>query len=206
MITKLSIALTRILLKRSIVSADDEELYAYGFFMIISYLIFFFVALSIGFILRIPIESIVFYMTFCAIRNYAGGIHANTETKCTVFTTISIAVSLILIKLLVTYKLIITSSVIMVTAGICLFAFAPLSNEQKEIDKNERLRFRRITRLCTIVAIVAVSLTFICKVCCNIGFAISIGMMLSAVLLAIGECQKYLNQIKNEIEITDKGK
>lgn len=186
MITKLSTKLTKVLLKRSIVSADDEELYAYGFFMILSYLIFFFIALSIGFILRIPIESVVFYMTFCIIRNYAGGIHANTETKCTVFTTISIAVSLILIKLLVTYNLIITSSVMMVLASICLFAFAPLSNEQKEIDENARLRFRKTTRWCTAGAMVAACLTFIFQVICNIGIADSVGIALSAFLLVLG--------------------
>lgn len=190
MITKLSTELTKILLKRNIVSADDEELYAYGFFMILSYLIFFFIDLSIGFILRIPIESVVFYMTFCVVRNYAGGIHANTETKCTAFTTISIAVSLILIKLLITYNLIISSSVMMVLASICLFAFAPLSNEQKEIDENERLRFRRITRLCTIVVAAAVSLTFICQFWCSMGIGISIGIFLSATLLLLGKLYK----------------
>ena len=186
MITKLSTALTKALLKRNIVSADDEELYVYGFFMIFSYLIFFFLALLLGLILRIPIESVVFYVTFCVIRNYAGGIHADTETKCTVFTTISITVSLIIIKLLITYNLIISSSVMMVLAGICLFVFAPLSNEQKKIDKNERLRFRKKTILYTIVAMTLVSLTFIFKVCSSIGIAISIGIFLSAALLVLG--------------------
>lgn len=186
MITKLSTALTKALLKRNIVSADDEELYVYGFFMIFSYLIFFFLTLLLGLILRIPIESVVFYVTFCVIRNYAGGIHADTETKCTVFTTISITVSLIIIKLLITYNLIISSSVMMVLAGICLFVFAPLSNEQKKIDKNERLRFRKKTILYTIVAMTLVSLTFIFKVCSSIGIAISIGIFLSAALLVLG--------------------
>lgn len=186
MISKLSEKLTKALLKRNIVSADDEELYAYGFFMILSYMIYFCLALLVGIIIKIPVESMVFYIAFCILRNYAGGIHANTEAKCTVITTILITSSIFLIKLLTVHNLIIISSVMMFFANICFFAFAPLSNEQKKVGENERSRFRKTTILLTIIASGIICLSFFLKVLCNIGVSISAAMFLSAYLLVLG--------------------
>ena len=117
--------------------------------MILSFLIFCFLALLISFILNVPVGSAVFYIVFCILRNCAKGIHADTEAKCTIFTTISINVSLVLVKLFIAHNLIVLSSVRIFLAIVCLFAFAPLSTEHKEIDEIERYDFAKL-QYCTL--------------------------------------------------------
>lgn len=61
--------------------------------MMISYVVFFVISILFGIALNIPFSSILFYIIFCLIRNYAGGIHANSEIKCDIITTVSIFIS-----------------------------------------------------------------------------------------------------------------
>ena len=92
MISKLSNRITQKLLKRNVIPEEDQELYAYGLFMIISYTAFFMIAIVFGVILNITFSSIIFFISFCLIRNYAGGIHANSEIKCSIITTLLILI------------------------------------------------------------------------------------------------------------------
>lgn len=60
MISKLSKLITKKLLKRNIISEDDEELYDYGLFMMISYIVFFLIAILFGIVLNILFPSMLF--------------------------------------------------------------------------------------------------------------------------------------------------
>lgn len=57
-----------------------------------------------GLILHIAIESIVFFILFCLIRSYAGGVHASSELKCTVYTTSTLLICILGIKLSMQYN------------------------------------------------------------------------------------------------------
>ena len=92
--------ITQILVASAVVKEDDTELYIYGFFMLVSRILFLFVTVVTGFLTGILPESILFYVVFTLLRTYAGGVHAKTETACTIFTTFAIVVSVLLIRLL----------------------------------------------------------------------------------------------------------
>ena len=69
---------------------DEQELYEYGFFILLSQILYFIIAIIIGTICGTVFESIIFYIAFQFIRRYAGGYHASTETRCEIFSTLSI--------------------------------------------------------------------------------------------------------------------
>lgn len=81
------------------ITKDERELYIYGFFMLLSNLMYLILACFFGLILGCLVESIIFYIAFQLIRRYAGGYHASTETRCEILSTFFIVVCIVTIKL-----------------------------------------------------------------------------------------------------------
>lgn len=99
MINKISSKIVEILIKHSLVENEDKELYLYGFFILLSQILYFIIVITIGILFNVIFESIIFYITFQFIRRYAGGYHAKTETRCEILSTLSILCCIVLIKL-----------------------------------------------------------------------------------------------------------
>ena len=76
LLSKLSERIAVGLARSSVIQNEDVELYAYGFYILISKLLFLIMALIFGVILNIVLESLVFYVLFSIIRAYAGGVYA----------------------------------------------------------------------------------------------------------------------------------
>lgn len=170
----------------SIIEEGDVELYSYGFFMLISRLVYFTITLVTGFIMNIPLESIVFYTTFMALRTYAGGVHAKTETSCTLLTIFAITMSLVAIKHLeLSHNLFV--AFIMVTLGclgICLLA--PLDTNEKPLDEYEKQKNRRTS---VVIQLLLIVITIVAQLFSirQIGFSIAVGIFLEGILLMIGK-------------------
>lgn len=195
MISKLSNRITQNLLKRNVIQYEEKELYDYGLFMIISYTMFFLLSILFGLILNIPCSSILFYIVFCLVRNFAGGIHANSEIKCDVITTISILISEILIKVFIDYNLIWIAFVMLIISSISLCVIKPVSSSQKEISQQEKLYFHKkvivLTVLAVIVSIISTALSYP-----SITISLALALSLANVLLVLGKVQNSLLRLK----------
>lgn len=192
MISKLSNRITQKLLKRNVIPEEDQELYAYGLFMIISYSAFFLIAIVFGVILNIAFSSIIFFISFCLIRNYAEGIHANSEIKCSIITTLSILISEILIRIFIDYCLVWAAFVMLIISSICLTAIKPVAASQKEISAQERFNYHKKVILLTFSALI-ISIVGIVLPIHNVTISLSIGLSLASVLLVVGK----INHIKS---------
>lgn len=188
MISKLSGFITQNLLKRKVISDDEKELYDYGLFMIISYIVFFLISILFGIVLDIPFSSILFYISFCLVRNFAGGIHANSEIKCNIITTVSILISEILIKVFIDYSLVNISFVMLIISSICLCVIKPISTSQKEISPKEKIHFHKKVIVLTVLTLI-ISLTSIVFGKYGITTALSVGLSLANILLILGHLQ-----------------
>ena len=93
------------LLVNGTITEDEQELYIYGFFMLLSQLMYLILACIFGLILGCVLESLIFYITFQFIRRYAGGYHASTETICEILSTLSILVCIVVIRLSKAYDI-----------------------------------------------------------------------------------------------------
>lgn len=190
MISKLSTKLTEQLFRKGLIGNEDMDLYEYAFFVMGSHIFFFILTLIMGGSINIPIESMMFYTSFCCVRRFAGGIHADTEAKCTFFTMLSIAVSMIAIKILIYCGLFIVSMCIMILSTIILVTMSPVDTENKRLSKRERNLYRKKTIVLTIAIAVIFIWLFVLKVY-NIAIALSIGMTLASVLLVAGRIKNY---------------
>ena len=143
-----------------------------------------------GIVLNITFSSILFYISFCLTRNFAGGIHANSEIKCDIITTVSILISEILIKIFIDYSLVNISFVMLIISSICLCVIKPVSSSQKEISQKEKLCFHK--KLILIVCFMLIfSLNFLYFNCYIVIYSISIGMTLSTFLFLLGKVHNF---------------
>ena len=157
MINSLSQLLAKHLCNTSVITESDMELYAYGFFVLLSRILFFIVSVIFGIIFNIIIESILFYILFCFIRSYAGGIHAPTELLCTIFTTISLFLSVLGIKLMLNYGDQKIAYAVYFVSFIIIIILSPLDTKEKPLNNNEKKQFK-VKTCCILFFILLISI------------------------------------------------
>ena len=188
LISKLSERIAAGLKQSSIINEDDVELYAYGFYILISKLLFLIIALILGVILNIVFESIVFYVSFSIIRAYAGGVHANKEWKCFLYTSVSIIMCALGIKVLINLKPTVLFAVILMISSLIIIIISPLDTKEKPLSAKEKEKYYMISAivlLSYILVILLLSKLGIMKVC----YAIMIAIFLESILLMAGLVQ-----------------
>jgi membrane protein putatively involved in post-translational modification of the autoinducing quorum-sensing peptide len=181
--------ITQILVASAVVKEDDTELYIYGFFMLVSRILFLFVTVVTGFLTGILPESILFYVVFTLLRTYAGGVHAKTETACTIFTTFAIVVSVLLIRLLEIFAAGTVSFLILGIGSLCILAFSPLDTAEKPLKEQDKKRYRLAT-LITLMLCITTTLVARLWMLAGVFYSIVCGISLEGLLLALGMLQK----------------
>lgn len=191
MINKLSKFFTNKLFVNGVISEDEQELYIYGLFMLISQLMYLTLACLLGLILGCFVESIIFYIAFQIIRRYAGGYHATTEARCEILSTLSILACIILIKLSKVYDIQTVFLIISVISSVCIFFLCPLDTPEKPLSDKEAKYFRKISWIVLFVIDMVIilfdsfNLQFIFIPCC-------ISLIFESILLILGKLKKCL--------------
>lgn len=196
MINRIAIKIVKRLINSSVISESEQELYLYGCFVLISQVLYFILTIIIGILLDIVLESIIFYLAFQFIRRYAGGIHASSELKCEIATTISIFACLLSAKLCETYGVQNPTLILTVMAAIVVFVLCPLDTPEKPLTKEENRYFRKIARIILLLIIVTIyvgwhfKLEFLMYPCC-------MGVILESILLSLGFINKSFKRKYN---------
>lgn len=177
--------MTQMLVTTSLIGEGDRELYSYGFFMLISRIYYFLVAVVTGLLMDIPLESALFYVVFMVLRTYAGGLHAKTETACTILTTFVLAASVFGIKLMS-----MTSShapfwLTLLIGCIPILLFSPLDNKDKPMTNQEKKHYRVISHVVVFLWLV-LALTAKFLVIDMLCYPITFGIFLEGILLCMG--------------------
>lgn len=189
MITKISSKIVEALIKHSLVENEDKELYSYGFFILLSQILYFIIITTIGVLLNIILESIIFYIAFQFIRRYAGGYHSKTETRCEILSTLSILCCIVLIKLSKMYDIRIALLIISLVFAVLIFVLCPLDTPEKPLNDKEYKYFRKISWIILLLIIVAIIVSFIFKF--NVVFApCCASLILEGVLIGTGQIKK----------------
>lgn len=140
-----------IALKDVSLSDADKVILKYGMsklFYLLKDTLFTFI---LGWLLKIPIESMIFQLGFVLLRTYAGGCHSKTELECKVHSGFVTVLSLACIRWLPDEKALIGIGEI-IFSGIIVF-LAPVEAKNKPLSKTER----RINRRNAIICVAAVN-------------------------------------------------
>ncbi len=128
---------------------DDEEsfeLYKYAIYILISAIFHIITVILLGIFFNMPIESIVFYCSFIAIRKFAGGYHAKNSTRCYLFSIVSsiiILCSIALINSINSCVVMIMLTVIELFCVVLIFMISPLDTENNPLNSNEKKVYRK---------------------------------------------------------------
>jgi len=173
------------------VAEEDREVYEFGLDKLFSTLINFLFAIGFGLLFGIPAQTLAFYVTYSALRVYAGGYHAEKPLTC-----FSVSIS-VLIPCLVAIRFYQAWNVSVVFYGllglgiITLVALGPVEHKNKMLDDVEKEVYRdRLHRNLTIISVGAIVLTLFSLDVYAV--AVLIGVSLSAITAAIGKVKPLL--------------
>lgn len=189
MISNFAERVTKRLIDKEMIVNEDRDIYEYALFVMFSYVCFFIVSLVLGLLAKIPLEAVIFFVSFCLIRNFAGGIHSDSEKKCVFFTTLSIVVSIVAIKAFIHFEFLIVSIVVIFLAFTIIIILSPVDTENKRLSNEERIIYRKKTVVLTVLIMIAFVCTMVLHLY-NISFSLSIGTMLASVLLMLGKIKQ----------------
>lgn len=193
MIADFSSKIVKKLVATSVIPDTEQELYIYGFFMLLSQILYFILTTILGIIFDIFLESIIFYIAFQFIRRYAGGIHASSELKCEIATTTSIFICLLCVKMCEMHNIHTGILIPTVVAAFCILIFCPLDTPEKPLTKEERKYFRKISWIILLCLILVIyigwyfKLEFLIYPCC-------MSLILEGVLLVSGKTKGFIKK------------
>jgi len=102
------------------------------------------VTLVIGGVFNAFFQSIIFLVSFCSLRRYAGGYHADSQKRCYVISFFIVVISILLIKLIKSGNLL---CIIIQTINYFVIVFmAPVENNIRKLEEAERKKYGRKTR------------------------------------------------------------
>ena len=133
------------LVQEGIVSREDEELYSYGLRQGWLFLLNISTALVIGWLMHELTACIIFMTCYAPLRRMAGGYHARTPFRCYLLGIVLVAAALATIKWLpwtLEGALIATA-----IASVVIWRLAPVEDENKPLDEEERERYCQKTRV-----------------------------------------------------------
>lgn len=149
--------ITQKLIASSVIEEGDRELYRYGFFLLLSSVLYLIVAAIFGSTFGILWESIVFYLLFSILREYAGGIHAKTEHGCMLSTILALLLSIIGIRKMMQAELSTAAMVFLIVGCAAVFLFSPLDVPEKPLSADDWRHYRRVSwRLAAVYALLGV--------------------------------------------------
>lgn len=193
MIGDISFKIVKKLIDKSLINDTDEELYAYGLFVLLSQILYFILTITTGFLFNIVLEGMIFYIAFQFIRRYAGGIHASSELKCEIATTTSIFLCLLCVKLCEINNVQIPILIVTIIATVFIFVLCPLDTPEKPLTKKEYKYFRKISWVILLFIMLAICIgwylkfEFLMYPCC-------MSLILESILLVLGKIKRLIKK------------
>lgn len=135
--------------QEGILKENQREVFEYGLEIFISNIQNIMIIMSISYILKCSTEAIIFMSFFTLLRINSGGFHASTHGRCLLsymcmlFGAILISKGIYLMDI-TTVKLIQVLTIIVTIINI--FILAPQDTENKRLNNNEKLKFKRRSR------------------------------------------------------------
>lgn len=176
---------------------DNYELYEYAIYIILSSAFHIATVIVLGLVFNLLTESLVFYLSFIAIRKFAGGYHAKTPTRCYLFSIVSNMIMFYLIKWL-NGACTLFVYLFMMIGLFCLveiLLISPLDTENNPLTGQEKKMYRMLTSIITILIFIISSLCFF-KGYRNIGSSMICGVVMSALVLLMRKIQIINMRIK----------
>ena len=152
-----------LLISHKIIDEENREAYTYGLELFFEKAFLYAIIFIIAILTKTLLFSIVFIVTYKALRQYTGGFHCKTAEMCLVISVLIylIALLIFLVKPQL-FEFILAISTIIST--IIILIFSPIENANRPLDITEKKKYRIISIAITSVIAMVVALSY------NMGF------------------------------------
>jgi accessory gene regulator B len=128
------------LVKLNVIHEESNDVYTYGFELIISALINILCMAIVSITLRRYFDWLIFLLAFIPLRTTAGGYHANSHTKCIVVGTIAFTVLLAISRLQLHWDVVILA--ISASSLLLILLISPVEAHNKKLKDEQRKKNR----------------------------------------------------------------
>mgnify|MGYP003308242081 CR=1 FL=1 len=133
---KLSVFFSQRLVRSGIITKEHEELYTYGFELILSFIFSVFIVLTIGTLSNKVVETIIFLSLFVFLRQFTGGFHANTYSKCQICTVCFYISVITMAKKL--HPNVLAFSLLLIFGSLTIFLIGPIESANKPLSDTQK--------------------------------------------------------------------
>ena len=142
----LSNKITDFLYKKEVIFQEQKEVYIYGFTVLFLNILDILIILALGILIERYLDTIVFLMVFGITRQYTGGYHAKTVSKClVVYMLIYLAIMFLSSSNVILVNGAIFQILLCIVYIIAVIIYAPIQNDNKVISNVGRKKYKIIS-------------------------------------------------------------
>lgn len=173
-----------ILLKsEALVDVEDIEIYQFGLECLLLKAVHITSYFLIGICMRELFSLIVSGSILIPLRRKIGGYHAKTRVGCYVFSCMFVYILCMLNKIIWRHEVGIMG---MILAEILIFHFAPVENENRMLELQEKMLFRKQAIQLLITVNVIISIIFLIHKYLFLAYWLEKGVIFTGILLVLG--------------------
>lgn len=193
MLEKCAISLTNWLVVNGTINEDEKELYVYASQSLFLLMLPVLMAMIIGIILGEVVNSIFLVIPFMMIRKFSGGYHANSSSRCFVYSWIILFV-FVYLAVHISWSFIL--GLITLCASMSLCVFSPIDSENRKLEKEEKEQYKKyiiILNACVSVVIILLILRKQNSIACSLalGIIMTAGLQVPCILGIIKSKVEY---------------
>lgn len=133
--------ISELMLSEGVIKETETDIYSYCYSYLLDKLIYTAYIIIVAIVLRQPFSIIVFFSVLLPLRTICGGVHADTQLKCSI---LSFLVPPSIICLSVSFQPhIITSLGTFAISLVILLIFAPVGNKNNMISESKRQKLKK---------------------------------------------------------------
>lgn len=159
MYKELANSITSKFIKSGIIDEEQQDIYAYGFEVLISSTMYFLILFLVSVVFKCVFSSLVYLLGLILIRKICGGHHANHYSSCQLLFEANHLAFVALYHLVdIRWYRLVTVSVF-TFAIISIFVAAPVDHKKKPFIKNEYKRYRYLSLFYCVILLILLVLT-----------------------------------------------
>lgn len=133
--------ISELMLSEGVIKETETDIYSYCYSYLLDKLIYTAYIIIVAIVLRQPFSIIVFFSVLLPLRTICGGVHADTQLKCSIF---SFLVPPSIICLSVSFQPhIMTLLGTFAISLVILLIFAPVGNKNNMISESKRQKLKK---------------------------------------------------------------
>lgn len=193
MLHSISVKVAHFLYNKKCCESEYIDAYVYGVELIISSVLGLLLIFSISLLINRLLFGLVFYLCFASLRHYTGGLHCNSYLRCNI-TFASCYLMCVICDYVLSYNTQLELMLIpyYIISFVIILYFSPIENGNKEICKDEKIKFKFFSLLVFLFQFLIIIVDFVFFM--KIYRTIIITNILVAVLMLLG-------YIKNKREV-----